>query len=173
MKEFSRKIQLIQDFRITLPIDEDTFTDRFQDRVQESELGLLSDPFEQYSTKGPEYKGWISEGKFEMKLRRRMFSFNLGISRVHGTFREEGRELVVAGEINGFGNWLIPIYAITIGIYLLAIVLFFASGETLEESLWPVPLLLLHAAFMMGIPYFFIRREVGRIKRDVEEGLFS
>lgn len=168
MEAFFRKIKLIQDFHITLPIAEEDFVDQFHDQVQESSLGMLSDPFEQYSTKGPDYKGWIRQGEFEMKLRRKMFSFTLGLSRARGKYYEEGRELSVQGEVNGFSNWLIPIFAGAIGIYIIATLLVLSSGESVNDAAWLFPLLLLHAAFMMGVPYFLIRREVGRIKRDLE-----
>lgn len=173
METFFRQIKLIQDFHITLPVKEEDFVDQFHDRVQESSLRMLSDPFEQYSTKGPDYKGWIRQGKFEMKLRRKMFSFNLGLSRARGKYYEEGQELKVEGEINGASKWLIPIFAGAIGIYLIAILLILSSGESVNDAAWLFPLLLLHAAFMMGVPYFLIRMEVGRIKRDLEGEFFS
>lgn len=173
IEAFFRKIKLIQDFHIILPVKEEDFVEQFHDQVKESDLGLFSDPAEQYSTKGPDYKGWIRQGQFEMKLRRKMFSFNLGLSRVHGKYFEEGRELIVEGEINGASKWLIPIFAVAIGIYIMAIFFLMSSGESADNSFWLFHLILLHAAFMMGIPYFLIRMEAGRIKRDLEGEFFK
>ncbi|PTT08638.1 hypothetical protein DBR27_07290, partial [Flavobacterium sp. HMWF030] len=74
MDAFLRKIQLIKDINIQLPVSKIDFIQKFRNNVDESDLSFV--PFEVFQSSNNEYKGNISNNEFELKKRRKLFDTN-------------------------------------------------------------------------------------------------
>ena len=92
-----------------------------------------------------------------------------------GSFQSKDNSLIISTEINGFHGTIIPFY-IFITIFYLVFIFGFSFAtfqvEASGELFFGIPFLLIHAAFMYGIPYFIMKRSTGRMKRELEREFF-
>jgi pilus assembly protein TadC len=168
MEDFLRKIHLVQDISIQLPISKIDFIQKFRNNVDESDLSFV--PFEVFESSKNEYKGNILNNSFEFKKRRKFFNNNYSFAKVTGTFKEDHNLLIVNAEINGFKKRMLLFLGIMILFYLISIFSsIFLPGENPPFIFFPF--LLFHMSLMIGIPYFVIRRSVKRMVYDVERDL--
>ncbi|WP_281633608.1 hypothetical protein [Flavobacterium luteolum] len=169
MDDFLRRIQLIKDISIQLPVSKIDFTKKFKDNVDESDLGY--EPFEMLKSSNNEYKGNILNNNFELKKRRKFFDTNYSFAKVKGELKEENNTLDVKLEINAFGKRMIAFFAFAFIFYLIFFTgAIFSASET-NVPFFILPFLLVHMCFMLGIPYFVMRRSVKRMIYDLERDL--
>jgi len=86
-----------------------------------------------------------------------------------GKLRQKDEVLIVDAEINGFNKMFIPIFVIVVVVYAFMLVAIFTADT--ENVSFGFPFLLLHASFMMGIPYVIMRRSTSRMKYDLPRDL--
>jgi len=169
MNDFLRKIHLVKDISIQLPVSKIDFIQKFRNHVDESDLGFV--PFEALQSSRNEYKGNISNNYFELKKRRKLFDTNYSFAKVSGTFKEDNNQLNISAEINGFRKRML----VFLGIALLFYSIFLFSSIFLSENnaitFFILPFLLFHMSLMLGIPYFIVRRSVKRMIYDLEREL--
>lgn len=172
MKEFLRRLGLVEDFSTELPIEKTAFVNRLKSQVDEGDIGVFSDPFEVFSSSKNEFKGQVGFNKFKIKRRRRFFDMNLNNAIAQGTYVQEGGPLRINAEINGFIGMTIPFFLL-IAFYLIFIGAFFMA-DSIEgnEAGFVLPFIVIHAAFMFGIPYLVMRRSVKRMKHDLEREFY-
>ena len=171
MNNFLRKIQLIKDITIQLPVSKIDFIQKFRNNVDESDLSFV--PFEVFQSSTNEYKGNISNNEFELKKRRKLFDTNYSFAKVTGHLSENNNLLNINAEINGFKKRMIFFLAIMIIFYSIFI---FGSLLSVDSNPNPVPFfvlpfMLVHMFIMIGVPYFIIRRSVKRMVYDLERDL--
>lgn len=165
MNTFLRKINLIKDINIELQISKIDFTKKFRENVDESNLGF--EPFEVFTSSKNEYKGTIENNGFELKKRRKIFDTNYSFAKATGQFVQETDQLIIKTEISGFQKKML----VFLGFFLLFYIIMFSSflfSDTGSAPLFVLPFLIFHMAFMLGIPYFVMRRSVKRMVYDLE-----
>ncbi|KOP36269.1 MULTISPECIES: hypothetical protein [unclassified Flavobacterium] len=163
MDNFLRKINLVKDITIELPVSKIDFTEKFRNNVDESDLGFV--PFEAFQSSKNEYKGNIDGSAFELKKRRRLFDTNYSFAEVTGSLIERNEKLIIDAEILGFKKRMIIIFAFIVLFYLIFIAGMISVGD---DTFIFLPFLLIHMSIMLGIPYFIIRRSVNRMAYDLE-----
>src|SRR6476660_723068 len=170
MKEFLKKIKLIDSLTTELPISRNEFVDKLNSIVDEGDTGLFSDAFSAFSPGRNEFKGSVSYDTFKIKRRRRLFDSNLNLATANGSFSERNGKLVVETEIKGLYGFMIPFYLFLIIFYFI---LFFSmyNGKN-NNGVFLVPFLVIHGIFMFAIPYFITRRSVKRLKYELERELY-
>ncbi|MDQ6531576.1 hypothetical protein [Flavobacterium sp. LHD-85] len=169
MTDFLRKIHLVKDISIQLPVSKIDFIQKFRSHVDESDLSFV--PFEVFQSSRNEYKGNISNNYFELKKRRKLFDTNYSFAKVTGTFKEDNNQLNINAEINGFRKIMFFVLGVVLLFYLIAL---FSSIFIPSDNSPPFiffPFLLFHMFVMLGIPYFVIRRSVKRMIYDIERDL--
>ncbi|WP_029272735.1 hypothetical protein [Flavobacterium sp. KJJ] len=168
MNNFLRKIHLIKDLTIQLPVSKTDFIQKFRMHVDESNLGYV--PFEVFQSSTNEYKGNIENNFFELKKRKKLFDTNYSFAKVTGHFAEDNSQLNINAEINGFKKRMILFLGIMIIFYSLFIFgsLFFVDNNPSPAPFFFFPFILIHMSVMLGIPYFIIRRSVKRMAYDLE-----
>ncbi|SEN85131.1 hypothetical protein SAMN05444671_2254 [Flavobacterium sp. CF108] len=164
MDNFLRKINLVKDITIQLPVSKIDFTEKFRNNVDESDLSFV--PFEVFQSSKNEYKGNIDGSAFELKKRRRLFDTNYSFAEVTGSLIEKNDNLVIDAEILGFKKRMIIIFAFIVLFYLIIFTAMLLGGDTISFIF--LPFLLFHMAIMLGIPYLVIRRSVNRMAYDLE-----
>ncbi|KFF02472.1 hypothetical protein [Flavobacterium reichenbachii] len=169
MSDFLRKIQLIKDITIQLPVSKIDFIQKFRNNVDQSDLSYV--PFEVFQSSTNEYKGSISNNEFELKKRKKLFDTNYSFAKVTGRISENNNVLNINAEINGFKKRMIFILGIMIIFYSIFIMGAFLSADNNPIPLFVIPFILIHMFFMLGVPYFIIRRSVKRMVYDLERDL--
>lgn len=168
MRETLKKLKLIDEFTITIKIDKEKFMKRFSAKVDKGGTGTFSGMFDPFSSSKNEYRGSVGLDRFEIKRKRKFFDRNkmMAVAKGHFYQRLEGTEIQV--EVNSFNKAMIPIFIFIIIFYLVFIIGFTASGNN-EMGFIGIPFILLHASFMIGIPYFMMRKSVKNMMVDLEK----
>ncbi|WPO79053.1 hypothetical protein [Flavobacterium sp. KACC 22761] len=171
MDDFLRKLQLIKDITIQLPISKIDFIQKFRNHVDQSDLGFS--PFEVFESSRNEYKGNISNNIFELKKRRKLFDTNYSFAKVIGQFSENSNHLNINAEIRGFRKRMLFLVGMLLLFYSIFIIasFFTPSGDSGPGAYFFLPFILFHMSLMLGIPYFIIRRSVKRMIYDLERDL--
>ena len=173
MKELLKKLKLIDYLQTELIIQKNDFVNKLRNHVDEGSTGLFSDTFDVFSSSKNEYKGEVSFNGFKIKRRRRFFDMNMNMAVANGTYSQKDDKLIIDTEINGFHGMMIPFYIFCFIIYGVFIVGFLSADEIGGNAPgFAFPFIIIHAAFMMGIPYFIMRRSTKRLKHELEREFF-
>jgi hypothetical protein len=170
MKEFLRRLKLIDSMTTTLPTSKVEFVNRLNEITDEGSTGMMSDTFDIFSSSKNEFKGQVTFDSFKIKRRRRFFDTNMNFAVANGNFTEKNGQLTVDTEINGFNNFFIIFYVFLIIFYSIFIFGFWGSDN--KGGFIALPFILLHGTFMFAIPYFMMRRSVKRLKYELEREFF-
>lgn len=170
MKEFLKRLKLIDSMTTNLQTSKIEFVNRLNEITDKGGIGIMSDTFDVFSSSKNEFKGQVDFENFKIKRRRRFFDTNMNFAVAKGTFIENNGLLIVETEINGFNNFFIVFYVLLIIFY--SIFIFALSCDNINESFIAIPFLLLHGAFMFAIPYLVMRRSVKRLKYELEREFF-
>ncbi|MFI2743567.1 hypothetical protein ACG2LH_12565 [Zhouia sp. PK063] len=171
MKELLKKLKLIDYLQTELVIQKNDFVNKLRYHVDEGSIGIFSDTFDIFSSSKNEYKGKVSFNGFKIKRRRRFFDMNMNMAVATGTYSQKDDKLIISTEINGFHGMMIPFYIFCIIIYGIFIIGFLSADEIGENALG-FAFIIIHAAFMMGLPYFIMRRSTKRLKHELEREFF-
>lgn len=170
MKKILEKIKLIDYLDTQLEIQKSDFTNRLKNIVDEGSTNSFSDIF---SSSKNEFKGEVDFSEFKIKRKRKLFEINFNFPIAKGSFNQKGNILFIKTEINAFNGIIIFFFIFVLLIY---IVIFFSIFQNTNDdslsTLAILPLLLIHASFMIGIPYLFLRGSVKRFKYNFERELF-
>jgi hypothetical protein len=94
---------------------------------------------------------------------------NLAIAK--GKLRPRDNQLIVDTELNSFNNFFILFFIILLVFSALGIMVMLLSENGKDEGNMSVAIglqfLVVHATFMLGIPYLFMRRSTNRMKYDL------
>ncbi|MEO6175877.1 MAG: hypothetical protein ABIP27_12070 [Flavobacterium circumlabens] len=164
MNNFLRKVNLIKDITIQLPITKTEFIQKFRNYVDESDLGYV--PFEVFQSSTNEYKGNIQNNTFELKKRKKIFDTNYSFAKVIGELTQENDQLTINVEIFGFRKRMLIFVVIILLFYLVFFLGSVSNGDVFPFFIFPF--LLIHMSLMLVIPYFVIRRSVNRMAYDLE-----
>lgn len=166
MTDFLRKIHLVKDISIQLPVSKTEFIQKFRKHVDQFDFSFV--PFEVFQSSKNEYKGYISNNNFALRKIRKLFDTNYSFAKVTGEFSEKDNLLNINAEINGFRTRLFFIFGIALMFYSIFIfVAIFLPGDN-AAPFFVLPFLLLHMSLMFGIPYLVIKRSVKRMIYDLE-----
>lgn len=167
MEAFLRKQKLIDSISLNLNCDKTTFIEKFRENVEQSDLSFS--PFEAFNSRNKTYKGNISNSTFKIQKIKTFFSGKKQHPIATGKITENIDSIKLEIEINGI-NPFIKFFFIFTGIFYLI----FLSGFlfiTTRENFFPffiIPFLFLHAALMIGIPFFMIKSSVKNFKQEIE-----
>lgn len=171
MNDFLRKINLLESITIKLDSTKSDFIRAFEENVDESDLNISDSFFEALVSSSNEYKGTIGNPGFKLRRRRKFFDTSRNFAVAEGTMAEKDGKLILETEIKGFHSSMKFFY-----IFLFVIYFIFVAGFILaslfntkpETPFFLFPFLFIHALFMLGIPYFIMRRSVSRMKYELE-----
>ncbi|MFY0594606.1 hypothetical protein [Roseivirga sp.] len=173
MNELLRKLKLTQSFITELEVSKSEFLQVFKASVDPGTTSHFSDTFEVFKSSKNEYKGRIGYNDFKIKKRKKLFDFNVNLAVAEGSFIEKNNTLIIETKVNGFIGAMIPFYIFVTLFYLIFLIGFpVTNPEAGFEGFLIIPFIIIHAAFMLGIPYFFMRNSTKRMVHDLERDFF-
>lgn len=174
MKSILRKLKLIDTQQTELEINKSDFIKNLGRIVDDGNSNFISDFFDLFSRSNNEYKGSVNFSNFKISRRRRLFDMGISFPTVKGEIEQKGDNLLITSEINAFKGIMVLFIFFILLVYIIAIVAMFFSNtpDNNGVNFIAIPLILLHACFMLGIPYLVLRRSVKRFKYDFERELF-
>ncbi|WP_341227117.1 hypothetical protein [uncultured Arcticibacterium sp.] len=173
MREFLKKIKLLDYLDTELEIGKKDFVIRLSRIVDIGRIDIISDSFDVFISSKNKYKGEVSSDGFRIKRRKRLFEMNNGLAVATGSFTQYESKLMVHTEINGFHKIMILFLGVVFLFYALFFIDFFVSGDIRNDFQgYILPLMFIHAVFMLGVPYFLIRRSVMKLKHELEREFF-
>lgn len=173
MIHFFEKIKIIDHLRTELDIQKEDFVKILKKNVDEGDFGLFFSGFDMFSSSKNEFKGFVDFDNFKIRKRRAFLDVNFNTAIAKGSFKQDKDKLVITTEINSFSGIMIAFYAFAILIYLMFIISFFASAfNDITSDPFVIPFVIIHAAFMLGIPYLIMRRSTKRLKYDLEREFY-
>lgn len=174
MNNTLESIGFIKQFVIELPNNnKEEFAARMQQHVDIGEIGMFSGTFESFSSSNNEYKGEANTEGFRIRRRRRMFDMNNFKPIATGRYRQNGDILTVAIVVNGFPKYMYFIVAL-VALFYVVFISFWMKGFSSAPSgvsFIGIPFILFHGLFMLGVPYFMLRRAVSKMQYDLEREL--
>ncbi len=173
MKKILEKIKLIDYLETELNITKTQFITNLNKIVDEGSTNSFFDFFDIFSSSKNEYKGKIEFSKFEIKRKKKFFDMNFNFPTAKGVFNQKGDILYIKTETNAFKGIMLLFFGMILLIYSIIIISIFTNVE--EDgvtALIAIPFLLIHASFMIGIPYLIMRRSVKKFKYEFERELF-
>ena len=169
MREFLKKIKLIDNFTTTLQLSRQDFIKRLSQITDKGNTNAFSDPFEAFSSSKSEFKGEINHNGFKLRRRRKLFERTSNIAVATGNVKEENGQLTIQTEIYGFTNFMYVFYGFLILFYSVFIICFISDNKI---PFFVFPFLIFHAALMTLIPYFLMRSSVKKMKYELEREFF-
>lgn len=137
----------------------------FNEHVDYSDLGLFSDPFEQFQFSKKKYKGQVSEDGFALKMRRKLFDPRFPFAKATGRFIKRGQLTIIETQIDGRHPAISFVLALSLIIYVVVIADIALRGDWTSLLL---PGTLAHAALMFGSFYAIMRWSVKHLKTNLE-----
>jgi len=173
MKEFLTRIKLVLNFSTELEIRKTEFVQKLRDSVDEGSTSFFMESFDIFSSSKNEYKGMVNDDGFKIKRKRKLFDVGSSMAIAKGAYYQNGNKLIIKTEVKGFHGMMIPFYIFFSLFYIAFFISFFTLGETGGYgSGLMIIFLILHASFMMGLPYFIMRRSTNRLKHELEREFF-
>ena len=169
MREFLRKIKLIDNFTTTLQISKPDFITRLSRITDIGSTNMFLDPLEAFSSSKCEFKGEIDRNGFKLRRRRKPFVRSNSIAIATGKMKEENGQLTIQTEIYGFNNFMYFFYGFLLLFYIVFFVGFLSSDQI---PIFIFPFLIFHGALMTLIPYFVMRSSVKKMKYELERDFF-
>ena len=174
MKEFLKKIKLIDILETEIEIQKIDFVSKLKNHVDESNLGFFSDSFEIFSSSKNDYKGQVDFNGFKIKKKRRFFDMSMNYLVVaEGVFTQKQNILSIKTELNGLTGKMAPYFIFLIIFYLIFI---FGFSFTLSSDdnipVFVLPFIIFHAMLMFGIPYFMMKKGIINMKKELEREFF-
>lgn len=174
MKRLLERLKLIDYLTTEIAIERRVLVDRLTKSVDSGKTSFIFSSFEAFGSSKNEYKGIVTYDGFKIRKRRKLFDSGISLAVAEGTFRQKDDRVIVDSTITGFRRYFIFFLVVLLFFYLGSIISFFISYDNSSNALgWIViPFVIVHAAFMLGIPYFIIRRGVSKMKYDLERDLY-
>jgi hypothetical protein len=172
MKTLLKKLRLIDDLTIEIPMERSDFVKKLQQNVDPDDTGVFFSFFDIFASGKNEYKGSIGYDAFKLRRRRRIFDVAMSSARAHGTLQQRDGSVWIEGEINAFHSMVIPYYIIAIALYLFVIGFVAFDAQIGIEFILIIPFVIIHAALMLGIPILAMRNGAKRLKYDLEREFY-
>ena len=120
MKDFLKKIKLIDHVIFELNCTKSDFIKKFNQNVEYSNLNFTPfESFEAFSSSRFEYKGNINSQRFQIRKKRKLFDGQQTFATATGSFVENIDQLIIKAEINSFRKQMW---------FFLAFIFFFLFG---------------------------------------------
>ncbi len=172
MMEWLRKLKLVRDFDFTINADGENFPRKFSAAVDRGGTGFFSNFSDIFSSSANLYKGEVNGRRFSIKKKAKFFQQNLNMATAVGTFSSERDTIRFQGTVSSLTWKAIPFLVFILLFYGAFLGVFVLGGLGEDVPAFVLIFLLVHAAFMIGIPYVIIRKSVSSLISDFERDLY-
>lgn len=173
MNKFLKKIKLAQELITEIDIQKEDFVTKLKNQVDKGGTDMFSDTFDVFSSSKNIYKGYVDFEYFQIKKRRKFFDMNMNMAVAKGDYTQKGEKLIINTEINGLSGFMIPFIILILVFYTFSIGTFFISDNNVGgDFVFFFPFFILQALFMIGFPYFLMKRSVKNMKHELEREFY-
>lgn len=163
MKKFLTRIKFIRNSKLQLETNKDQFYHSLCQIVDDGEINIFSEQFEMCSSGNNEYIGFVKNGEFKIKRKKRFFDFNIFKPVVTGTFSQKQSFLNINFETNVFRADFALMSLIVI------ISLFFIIFGVLKEDNYLGKVLIIELLFLGSILFTIGRYKSKSLKKEIEK----
>jgi hypothetical protein len=171
VKEFLKKIKLIDSLTINLPLSKTDFVERLSSIVDDGSVGIFPSPLELFSSSKNEYVGKVKSDGFRIRRKGRFGDTNQNISVAKGTLSEQNGQLTIETEINGF-NIFLAFFMVLMLIFFSVIFIVTLTNPRNNNGLFECIFLIIPFSIMFLLPYMLLRSSVKKMKRELEREFF-
>ncbi len=158
---------LIDTLSLKLNCNKATFIEKFKENVEPSNLSFS--PFEAFSGGTKLYKGNLDNSTFKIQKKQQLFNNRRQSPIATGKIIENINDIKLDIEINGITPFMKFFFVFIVFSYLFGFtILLVISFKDTNFAFLPIPFLIVHAAFMIGIPFFIIKSSVKHFKQEME-----
>ncbi|OOV18603.1 hypothetical protein [Flavobacterium sp. LM4] len=170
MTEFLKKIKLIDNLIIELPININDLVKKIENFVDEDNYDIL----EGFRSTKKIFKGKIDNKGFKI-CRKLGGSNNTKVNTIaYGKFKELNAKTKIEIEIIGFDSFFKFFYCFLIlfwGVMIFALILFLKNGNQ-NQSEFGMPIMFMLLSLITILPYFQMKRSIERMKYDLEREFY-
>ncbi len=168
MREFFKKMKLIDFLTTEVEIQKDEFVSIFKTKVEEGRIGLLSEVFDGFTSSKYKFKGHV--GFDEFKIKRRVLGRRFDATVVSGNYRQKNEKLLIEAEINGL-DMVKNSYFSSFIFYIIFVGWSITVGGDTDKFMLLVFLIL--GIFTFFVPYFTMRGNVKKMKKELEQEFYN
>lgn len=174
MEERLRKLKVIDDVEITLPMMKSDFINKLKNSTEEGSTSSFFPLFEAFSGGDKLFKGSINGDNFKVRKHIRLYDKSRGGAIAKGKVTQDGDNIKISATINGFRKAMIFYYVFITLLYLFVLgsFIFSIEFEGIQIPIFVLPLVLIHALLMYMIPLYVMRKSVKNFKHDLEKDFF-
>lgn len=166
-KDTLRKLKLVQDMALSLPIQPELFTSRLASATEQTPSSPRYSAFEANFASNKEFTGDVGPDWFTIRRSAVLSETNgLSLVKVEGTVLPAEEGCVVELELNAFHPLFYVLYGLLLAFYAFMVI------KALDSN--PLLLLaaLLHASTIGVLPYLLMRWLLSRMKHYLEREFF-
>lgn len=172
MKQLLKRVGLIENFTIELPVSSAEFVKALSANIDEPAIDFFEIPFPGEKI----YKGTVRDNSFELRRRKKFIDRGSWLIKINGRFSQSDVNVKVDLELVAFHMAVVPLLAVwpLFGLYIVAVALkgLFHVGEHFNDySVLGLPFLLTHASFVLSGPYYALRNGLHWAKYNIERDL--
>lgn len=170
MEDFLRKIKLIDHLSTTVHSTRTEFISGLRNNVEESDINNIFSGFlEVFSTDKKKYKGLVDSKGFHIRKKRKFFEKKHGSVNAKGTFITNGDSLIVNTQINAMTKNQLILMSVGLVCYLTFIGYQFGL-DSMKNMFDNIPIFFyIFITLMPLISYFSLKKQVAKMKKDLEE----
>jgi len=163
-------------FQLELPISKNEMISKLKDNMDVGSIHHLSYPFEAFSFSKKGIRGKVNQDGFTLRRKRTFFEQYASLAVANGKFSNKGSFLVIDISVNSW-NGFIKFFLGFILFFYVAILIGVLSIITTQEEVsgtitWvPLFFIFFHAAFMLVVLNYILKRSVKRLKHFLEREL--
>lgn len=172
MKEYLKKLKLVDNSSIKIDMRRSEFINNLNQIVDDGNTSIFSDTLDVFSQSKNEFKGKVDYHGFKIKRKRKFFDPYMNLSTASGSFTDHNNGLLIEIEIeiNGFSISMIIFYISAILVY--PIIIFGILSSDNVGTHFSIPFILIQSVFVLIFPYLLMRRSVKRMKYELERELY-
>ncbi len=122
MKDFLRKIKLIQDLRVQIEMNQSDFEKKLNRIVDHTNIGYVLSILDVFSSSKNLFKGQVAANNFKIRLKKQRFRMRFNIAVASSKFKQKPELLAMETEINGLKGVIVAFLLILPVFYIILFV---------------------------------------------------
>lgn len=168
MKEFLRRVKIIQHQTIEIEVLKQDFLKMFRHNIGVDKNEMYDEVAKIFKTPKGNYTGKIDLNEFVLKKRNHFFDFDKNSSIVKGKLTQIGEILRIETEIQGVSNLNFFLYLLIVSGFSFIMYKFSVNYmKKIGDIVSLLLILIFHVTIIFGLPYLIIRKRIKRMKIEM------
>ena len=168
MTDFIKRIGLYDQFQITLPVSKSDFVKTLALNLDKPGWRFL----DLFPSSKNLYKGKVENDSFEIKRKQKWFNSSGRYLKVLGKVTPHNEQLNINIEIKALTFAFIPLAIVLLVFYAGAFSVTLIGNIPITTKLMVAGFIIVHAIFMLAIPYITLRKAIRNTRYELERDLY-